>query len=158
MDSYADIIERFAAGGSELRNAIKGLTPDEALAKPGPGAWSSQELVVHLADSDAIVLDRMKRILTEDNPTLLCADETAYVERLHSHVQSLDDAVELFDLGRRQFARVLRQLDRSQFDRVGTHSSLGVISLGKMIQMYTDHLYHHMEFLVAKRRNLAGQK
>ena len=37
-------------------------------SKPGPGKWSIKELVVHLADSDSISIDRMKRILTEDDP------------------------------------------------------------------------------------------
>lgn len=158
MSKYAAMIERFAAGGDQLRSAITGLTREEALARPGPGAWSIQELVIHLADSDAIVIDRMKRILTEDNPAMLCADETAYVERLHSDAQSLEDAVQLFDLGRRQFARVLRQLDDSQFDRMGTHSQAGVLSLAKMVQGYADHLDHHLDFLNAKRRKMAQQK
>ena len=56
---------------------------------PGPGQWSILELVLHLADSDCISIDRMKRMLTEDNPPLLYADESAYVERLCSHEQSL---------------------------------------------------------------------
>jgi uncharacterized damage-inducible protein DinB len=158
MSKYADAVERFAAGGDRLRNAIKGLTREEALARPGPGTWSIQELVIHLADSDAIVIDRMKRILTEDNPALLCADETAYVERLHSDAQSLEDAVDLFDLGRRQIARVLRQLNDSQFDRVGTHSQTGIVSLAKLVRGYADHLDHHLEFLVAKRRNMAQRE
>ena len=61
-----------------------------------------------LADSDAIAIDRMKRILTEDNPPILYADETAYVDRLLPGEQSLEDALTLFDLGRRQWSRVLR--------------------------------------------------
>jgi hypothetical protein len=65
-----------------------------------------EALIIHLADSDCIAIDRMKRMLTEDNPPLLSADETAYVQRLARHEQSLDDALTLFEVGRRQFARV----------------------------------------------------
>ena len=77
-----DIIESFAAGGEMLRRAVDGLTRDDLLARPGPGVWSIQELVIHIADSDDIAIDRMKRILTEDNPRLLYADESAYIARL----------------------------------------------------------------------------
>ena len=35
----------------------------------------------------------MKRILIEDNPPLLYADETEYVRKLFPHEQSLDDAI-----------------------------------------------------------------
>src|SRR5262249_43156669 len=79
-----ELIEQYVAGGAKLRRAVTGLTQEELRARPGPGAWSVLEVVVHLADSDAISIDRMKRILTEENPPLLYADETAYVERLLS--------------------------------------------------------------------------
>ena len=63
-----NLIEVYAAGGEKLRRATQGLTREDLLAHPGPGDWSIQELVIHLADSDAISIDRMKRILTEDKP------------------------------------------------------------------------------------------
>ncbi len=105
-----DFIESFAAGGDILRRAVQGLSRDDLLARPGPGAWSIQELVVHMADSDEIAIDRMKRVLTEDNPALLYADESAYIARLQPHEQSLEDALTLFEVGRRQWSRVLRTL------------------------------------------------
>jgi hypothetical protein len=51
--------------------------------------------LIHLVDSDSIAIDRMKRMLIEDNPPLLYADEAAYVRLLASHEQSLDDALDL---------------------------------------------------------------
>jgi len=111
------LIEEYAACGPRLRQAVTGLTRDELTARPGPGKWSILELVLHLTDSDCIAIDRMKRMLTEDNPPLLYADETAYVDRLFSHEQSLEDALTLFELGRRQFARVLRKLPDEAFER-----------------------------------------
>jgi len=104
-----ELIESYAAAGDVLKEAVQGLSPQDLFAHPGPGDWSIQELVIHLADSDAIAIDRMKRILTEDRPTLLYADETAYVERLLPHEQSHEDALTLFDVGRRQWSRVRRR-------------------------------------------------
>jgi uncharacterized damage-inducible protein DinB len=54
-----NLIETYAAGGQKLRHAVAGLSRDDLLARPGPGAWSIQEVVIHLADSDAISVDRM---------------------------------------------------------------------------------------------------
>ncbi len=64
--------------------------------------------------------------ITEDNPTLLYADETAYVDRLFIHDQSLEDALILLEVGRRQFARVLRKLPDDAFERQGTHNRRGI--------------------------------
>ena len=154
MSEYHKLIEEFETGGEKLLAAVAGLPPEEAFVRPGPGKWSIQELVIHLADSDAIMIDRMKRIITEDNPTLLYADEDAYVKRLHCHAQSLDDALTLLDLGRRQFARVLRELDESEFERFGTHDVVGQVTLACLTKTLCDHLDHHLKFFEAKLARL----
>jgi uncharacterized damage-inducible protein DinB len=147
-------IEDYIACGPRLRQAVAGLSAQELTARPGPGKWSILELVLHLADSDAISIDRMKRMLTEDNPNLLYADETAYVDRLFSHDQSLEDALMLFDVGRRQFARVLRKLPDAAFDRRGTHNRRGQVTLGAMVKDYVEHVDHHLCFVADKRKRL----
>jgi len=148
------LIEDFVACGPRLRQAVAGLNGAELTAKPGPGKWSIQELVIHLTDSDSIAIDRMKRILTEDNPPLFYANETAYVERLFSHDQSVEDALTLFDVGRRQFARVLRNLPDEAFERRGTHNKRGVMTVGSMVRDYIGHVDHHLKFLYDKRARL----
>jgi hypothetical protein len=149
-----EIIESFAVGGETLRRAVDGLTRDDLLARPGPGDWSIQELVIHIADSDDIAIDRMKRVLTEDNPPLLYADESAYVARLLPDEQSIEDALTLFEVGRRQWSRVLRKLPDEAFSRIGTHNRRGVVTLVGMVEGYTKHVEHHLAFLKAKRERL----
>jgi uncharacterized damage-inducible protein DinB len=149
-----NLIEVYAAGGEKLRRAVQGLSHEDLVAHPGPGDWSIQELVIHLADSDSISIDRMKRIITEDNPSLLYADETAYVKRLFHDDQSLDDALTLFEVGRRQWSRVLRLLPDEAFTRQGTHNRAGIVTVGKMVESYIKHVDHHLVFLKAKRERL----
>ena len=148
------LIDAYEAAPARLRAACAGLTREELTARPGPGKWSILEVVVHIADSDAISIDRMKRILTEDNPPLLYADETAYNDRLHPHEQDLEDALTLFDVGRRQFARVLRLLPDEAFRRKGTHNRKGEVTLGAMVAGYVEHVEEHLKFVRGKRANL----
>ena len=149
-----DLIDQYEAGAAKVRRAVAGLTAEEVRARPGPGAWSVLEVVIHLADSDAISIDRMKRILTEDNPPLLYADETAYVERLQTHEQDLEDALVLMKVSRRQWARVLRRLPNEAFERAGTHNRRGGVTLGEMVAGYVKHVDDHLKFVVGKRANL----
>ena len=148
------LIEEFEACGPRLRHAVAGLSPEDLTARPGPGDWSILELIIHLTDSDCIAIDRMKRMLIEDDPPLLYADETAYVRRLASHEQSLQDALTLFEVGRRQFARVLRVLPDEAFDRRGTHNRRGVQTVGGTVKDYIAHVDHHLAFLLEKRARL----
>jgi uncharacterized damage-inducible protein DinB len=85
------LFEDYVAYGPRLRQAVAGLSNEDLTARPGPGNWSILELVLHLTDSEYIAIDRMKRMLIEDNPPFLYADETAYVNRLFSHEQSPED-------------------------------------------------------------------
>jgi DinB superfamily len=148
------VIDAFVECGPRLRRAVSGLTDQEVKARPGPGDWSILEVVHHLTDSDCIAIDRMKRMLTEDNPSLLYADETAYVERLCSHEQSLEDSLILFEVGRRQFARVLHHLPADAFERRGTHNRRGPVTVGDMVKDYVGHVDHHLKFINEKRARL----
>src|SRR5258708_39744865 len=96
----------------------------------------------------------MKRILIEDNPPLLYADETAYVERLFTHDQELEDALVLLEIGRRQWARVLRKLPDAAFNRAGQHNCRGRVTLGQMVDSYIEHIDDHLKCIVGNRENL----
>lgn len=151
---YISLIQQFREGGPLLREVVAGYPEYKYNTPTAPGEWSMKQLVVHLADSDAIAIDRMKRILTEDDPTLLWADDKAYVARLHSESQSMEDALILFEVGRRQFARVLEQLTDEDFGRYGTHNLAGRMTLEGMVVNYINHLNHHLEFAWGKRKTL----
>lgn len=148
------LIDAYEAAPAKLRAACAGLTRDDLTARPGPGLWSILEVVVHIADSDAISIDRMKRIVTEDNPPLLYANETEYVSRLHTHAQDLEDALTLLEIGRRQWARVLRLLPDSAFERTGQHNRRGTVALGGLVADYIAHIDEHLGFVYGKRANL----
>lgn len=148
------LIDAYEAAPARLRAAVKGLTREDITARPGPGAWSILEVVVHLADSDAISIDRMKRMLTDDVPLLFYANENAYTAKLHMHEQDLEDALTLIEVGRRQWARVLRKLPDEAFERQGVHNRSGVTSVGKMVASYIKHIDDHLKFIVGKRANL----
>jgi uncharacterized damage-inducible protein DinB len=148
------LIEEFEACSSRLRQAVAGLSQEELTCRPGPGDWSILELVIHLTDSDCIAIDRMKRMLIEDEPPLLYADETAYVRKLATHEQSLEDALILFEVGRRQFARVLRALPDEAFERRGIHNRRGALTVGGTVRDYIKHVDDHLKFLAEKRVRL----
>jgi uncharacterized damage-inducible protein DinB len=147
-----EMIDAYENSPARLRAAVSGLSDAELKARPGPGKWSILEVVVHITDSDAI--DRMKRMLIEDNPPLLYADETAYVDKLFTHEQTLEDALLLLEIGRRQFARVLRKLSPEAFARTGAHNKSGTKTVGGMVKSYIDHIDDHLVYIRGKRANL----
>lgn len=148
------VIDAYERGPDRLEWAVAGLNHEQLHAHPGPGDWSAHEVVIHLADSDAVSIERMKRIVAMPEPALLDYDENGFMRELHPAVQDLQDALVLFRTNRRQWVRVLRTLRPEQFERLGHHSVSGPVTLGKMVAKYVNHLEWHLQFILRKRERM----
>jgi hypothetical protein len=149
-----ELIEKYAHGGEKLSQSIRGLTEEDLNSFPVPGTWSIHQIVIHLMDSDLISTDRMKRMIAEDNPTLLGYDESRFCKNLSYHDQPAEEAIDIFDANRRLFAKVLRELSPEAFDRVGTHNERGRLTVDGYLKAVVDHLEHHLKFIYDKRERL----
>lgn len=147
-------VEQYAAGAGVLGHSIKGLSREDFLAVPVPGTWSIQQIVLHLMDSDLIASDRMKRIIAEENPTIVGYDETAFSKKLFYEKLDPFVAAEVFRQNRELTAVILRHLPEEAFSRSGMHNERGKITLGELVKLYAWHLEHHLGFLRHKRQLL----
>ena len=111
-------------------------------------------MVVHLQDAEAVAIDRMKRIIAEDKPLLVGYDENKYTANLFYDEQSVEAAAQMVDAGRRQFARVLRRIPASAWEKFGIHNEKGKVTLREQVEMYNGHLDHHLKFVYEKREKL----
>ncbi len=149
-----EVIDRYEFGSELLRFAAQCLTPEQEQARPGPGAWSIAELVAHMVDSDSVGIERMKRVIAEDNPTLQAYDENLWIAKLDSQSMPVAEAVALFTANRAWMTRILRKCVESDFARSGNHTEDGPKTLAKLLVGYVSHLDYHLKFLYAKRANL----
>src|ERR1051326_7901326 len=116
------IIERYAAGASLPAKSIEGLTRADLLATPVPGKWSTQQVIIHLMDSDLVGSERMKRVIAMERPLLMGYDETAFVRSLFYDKLDAAAACEVFAKNRELMTVILRALPESAFARTGVHS------------------------------------
>lgn len=148
------VIAAYRAGANDVHKAIEGLTREELNSHPVPGTWSVQENALHLMDSDLIAADRMKRVIAEDNPTLIGYNETRFAERLFHDQLDPKLAAEVFRLNRLLTAEILERLPDEAFQRTGEHNESGTLTLEKLVRGYVGHLEHHMKFVREKRQML----
>jgi hypothetical protein len=156
MNAREELIDRYAVGADVLSYAAGGLTREIETARPGPGAWSIAELVAHLADSDVVDSDRMKRVIAENTPNLPAYDESVWISRLRSDGMPVAEAVNLFAANRRWTSCMLRRCGDEDFGRFGLHSERGRMTLVELIAGAANHLDHHLRFLYGKRANLGS--
>jgi DinB superfamily len=159
--AHKELIDHYEHGGEKLALAIRGLTREDLLTVPDPaanvGRWSIQQVVIHTMDSELVSMDRLKRMIAEDNPTLIGYDENKFVANLFYDEQPADDAVRIVDCARKAFARVLRKLPDAAFARAGTHNERGRITVGSYLQAVVDHLEHHVKFIHDKRAHMGKE-
>jgi hypothetical protein len=149
-----ELVDRYAAGAPALGESIAGLSRAELNAHPVPDTWSIQQIVLHLMDSDLIASDRMKRVIAEENPTLIGYDETAFSKRLFYDQLDAAMACDVFRQNRLLTAAILRNLPAEAFSRRGMHNERGAVTLGDLLETYVGHLDHHLKFIREKRRLL----
>lgn len=150
----AELVDSYLIGAANLRAAVAGMTGAQLLARPVPGKWSTLEVVAHIADFEPIMADRIKRVASHDNPTLLGADEILFAEHLFYQDRNLDEELAVVDAIRTSTARTLRQLSPDALNRIGTHSESGVLTLEQLILRATNHITHHLTFIREKRTAL----
>lgn len=148
------IIDEYVRQASVLPAAIKGLSAADLNAHPVPGTWSIRQIILHVMDSDLIASDRMKRVIAEDNPTLIGFDESAFASNLFYDHLDAAMAAEVFAKNRLLTTAILNRLPATAFLRAGTHNQRGRVTLEELVKLYVQHFDHHMKFLKHKRQLL----
>lgn len=71
----AELIAAHEQGIDDLRSAVAGMTPEQVLARPVPGKWSTVECVGHVVDTEIFFTDRIVWTIAMDRPLLMSPDE-----------------------------------------------------------------------------------
>jgi uncharacterized damage-inducible protein DinB len=146
--------ESFLAGSANLRAAVAGMSREQVVARPIPGRWSVLEVVCHLVDIDANIAHRLKRILSEDRPTFERVQPDLMLAALAYHERDIEEELALFELGRRQIARILKASPPGAWERVGVVGDRRDKTVAQMVSGAIDHAAHHLRFIVEKRHAL----
>jgi hypothetical protein len=148
------LVRDYQNGPKMLREAIAGMTPEQLKAKPIPGKWSTLEVICHLSDFEPVYVERMKRTIAMEKPALLGADEKLFADKLCYDQRDVKEELNLIDVTRNQMARILRAIPLEAWSREGMHNERGALSLEKLVTSITNHIQHHMNFVVEKRKAL----
>ena len=155
MPTAAELADAYLKGAADLRAAVAGMTREQLTARPIPGRWSTLEVLCHLADFEPVFAERMKRIIAlGPTPLLVAADEKLFAKELRYHDRDADEELAIIEATRGQMARIIRRLAPEQLQLSGVHTAAGLVTLEKVIQTATNHVQHHLPFVVEKRKAL----
>jgi uncharacterized damage-inducible protein DinB len=150
-DSVAVLRETPAA----LRQAIRGLSPQQLGRPEREGKWSIGQILQHLADSEIVWAWRMRVILAQDRAPLTGYDQDVWAARLNYAEADPSDAIELFSVLRRANVRLLERASLDDLKRVGVHAERGEESLEHLRRLYAGHDLLHLRQIERVRRAVA---
>ena len=136
------LIDQSRAGYAAVVDALAGADDAGLDRRPGPGTWSAREIVHHLADSEMTSAIRLRRLIAEDNPTIVGYDQEAFAVRLR-YDRPIAASLEAFRWARVSTAEILDQLTEEEWARAGTHSESGPYTVERWLEIYAEHAVKH---------------
>jgi hypothetical protein len=152
MSPIAELLERFRRGAELVAATATGAAGAELDWTPGPDKWSVRQILCHMADSEIVAADRFRRILAEDNPTLVGYDQDAWARHLDYGRRKVAQALETLRRLRAENYELLKDLPETAFERAATHSERGRMTLGEWLEIYARHAEKHAEQIRDVRR------
>lgn len=163
-DDRESILDRYREGPALLSRALAGLRDADLDAPPSGGGWTVRQIVHHVVDGDDLWKVAIKMALGNDGtefalawywemPQEVWADRWGYARR------SLDVSLDLLEAIRRHVLQLLQQVPDGWHRSVEVRTRNGEIerlTVGAIVEMQADHVVHHVNRILAIRRERGG--
>ena len=158
MTEHSDLLERLRRGPELVASVITGAAGAELDFVPAPGRWSIRQIVAHLADSEIVGADRLRRVIAEENPTLMAFDQDAWAANLSYARRKISESLDTFRRLRAENYDLLKDLPEAAWARTGTHSQRGLMTLRQLVEVIAEHAERHARQLEELRRQYKQMK
>ncbi len=147
------LVEQYRAGYEVIAAALAGLDEAALDRRPADGGWTAREVVHHTADSEMTSAIRLRRLIAEDDPSIVGYDGDEFARRLHYGERPIEPALASIAAARATTAQILDGLSDADWQRTGTHSESGPYSVEHWLEIYAVHCDDHADQI---RRAAAG--
>jgi hypothetical protein len=150
---YESVFAILASTPGKLRRELENFSLSDLKRRPGPGKWSVQEILAHLADVEELGMRaRVKAIVTRDRPAFepFEQEERAIAMRY----DRIDPRKSLESLAGRRRANVkwLRTVRPAEWRRVGIHRQVGEVSALDFLHEWAFHDLGHLKQIIEVKR------
>jgi hypothetical protein len=150
-----DLLDALRATPDTLKYLLQGISQDQAsTARGGDEGWSVVEVMCHLRDAEERNLLRIKLMHNQNNPILEGYDHDQWALERNYAAARLDEALPAFLKFRAETIKELEALSPGDWERPGTHTEMGPIT----VINYVNHLVSHDAVHLAQiARQLQGK-
>ncbi|MEH6993753.1 DinB family protein [Neobacillus drentensis] len=138
------LLEEYRYGYQLLKKAIEGLSEEELRFKPAADKWSIHQILIHVADSELVSTQRMKKVLSEEAPLLMSFAQDAWANSLDYENLDSEQHLLLFNLLRSSMLPILAHLPAQKWERVGIYADAGPFTLKQLLEYRVEHVRGHL--------------
>jgi DinB superfamily len=144
------LVARYKDGYRVVAAALQDATDAELDARPGPGTWSSREIVHHLADSEMTSAVRLRLLVAEEHAQIRPYDQELFARTLH-YDRPVSSSMLAFEAARLSTGELLDRLSETQWAKVGTHPEHARYSVERWLEVYAAHAHNHADQITRAR-------
>ena len=141
---YPSLAERLKTQHHAIENIITGVDNSRLLIRSLPGKWNIHDNIAHLAKYQPVFLDRIRKILTNDEP------------EFEAYKAENDDEFEIYcafttyellkkiSIDREIIYQLITHLPPDKLDRTGIHPKYGNLTVLEWTEFFLLHEAHHL--------------
>lgn len=148
----SDLLAALDDQGAELRTLFGQISEERGTFSYAEGKWTIKEVLSHLIDGERIFSYRVLRVARGDETPIEGFEQDGYIENSHANLRTFDDMLGEFSELRSANLRLLRNLRKADWLRIGTASG-SAVSVRAVTFIMAGHIRHHVRIL--KERYLA---
>jgi len=119
------ILAMLEAAPSQIAGLTAGLTETQLSSSPGPGEWSTNEVLAHLRSCADVWGSCIKMILEQDMPTIRAVNPRTWIRSTNYPEQKFKPSLQSFTVQRTGLLAILKPLKPKTWSRSATITGAG---------------------------------
>jgi hypothetical protein len=111
------------------------------------GGWTGKEVLIHIKDAETVAYDRLRRIISEENPILWFFEQDLWQKNLNYMKQDISLSKQVFNITRESIVEAIEMHYKKFAMKKGVHSRRGVMSMKQLIEFLIWHTDKHIKHL-----------
>src|ERR1700709_473432 len=141
---YSSLTERLKNQHKTIASIIIKLNNSQLQYHPAPGKWNIHENIAHLAKYQPVFIDRIRKVLTNDEPAfeVYSAEEDDEFEIYCAFTTY--ELLKKISSDRELIFHLITHLPVDKLDRTGTHPKYGTLTVSEWTEFFLLHEAHHL--------------
>lgn len=140
---------------NDLERAIQDLDEAQLQTPYRDGGWTVQQVVHHIADADLNLYIRVKKALTENNPSVFSYAQNAWAELADVKIVHPQISVDLIKALNVRLLMLFNSLNKEDWNKTVYQSEMkSQLSVWELLGKYVWHNKHHTAHITTLRKRM----